>query len=89
MRKAGIASKLSAMKTKTLRFVVIAGTFALFGRFGVTPSRAQFGSSGGGCCGTQTAEEPAKAKNCPPGSTWNAERQVCLEPNGTPRAPLN
>lgn len=89
MHKAGIVPKLSAMKTKILRFALIAGTFALFGRFGVTPSRAQFGAGGGGCCGTQTVEEPAKKKDCPAGSEWSAERQVCLEPNGTPRAPLN
>lgn len=84
------------MKTKLLRFAVIAATLGALAKLGVTPSRAADASSSsdsssaggmGGCCGKQAEEE--KAKTCPSGSTWNAERKLCLEPNGTPRAPLN
>lgn len=82
------------MKTIFLRFALVAAVLGAFVKFGVTPSRAadaasSSSSSGGmgGCCGKQAEEE--KPKNCPSGSTWDATRAVCLEPNGTPRAPLN
>jgi hypothetical protein len=81
------------MKTKLLRLAVIGFTLAALGRLGVSPSGAQSSSGSssmggmGGCCGQQAEEE--KPKNCPQGSTWDAGRQTCLEPNGTPRAPLN
>ena len=81
------------MKTTLLRLALIAAVLGAFVKFGVTPSRAadtgSASSSGGmgGCCGKQAEEE--KPKNCPSGSTWDATRAVCLEPNGTPRAPLN
>lgn len=83
------------MKTKLLRLAVIGLTLAALGRLGVTSTKAADSSSSssssgtgmGGCCGQQAEEE--KPKNCPQGSTWNQERQTCLEPNGTPRAPLN
>jgi hypothetical protein len=81
------------MKTKLLRLAVIGLTLAALCRLGVSPSGAQSSSSSsstggmGGCCDQQAEEE--KPKSCPSGSTWNAERKVCLEPNGTPRPPLN
>lgn len=82
------------MKTKLLRLAVIGLTLAALGRLGVSTTKAADSSSSssssggmGGCCGQQAEEE--KPKNCPSGSTWNKDRQVCLEPNGTPRPPLN
>lgn len=82
------------MKTKLLRLAVVALTLAALGRLGVSSTRAADAGAAspatggmGGCCGQQVPEE--KPKNCPAGSSWSAERQVCLEPNGTPRAPLN
>lgn len=84
------------MKTKLLRLAVIGLTLAALGRLGVSSTRAaDTGSSSssssnnmmGGCCGKQAEEE--KPKNCPAGSTWSAAQGACLEPNGTPRAPLN
>lgn len=82
------------MKTKLLRLAVIGLTLAALGRLGVSTTKAADSSSDsssstgmGGCCGQQAEED--KPKNCPQGSTWNAERKTCLEPNGTPRAPLN
>ncbi len=81
------------MKTKLIRFSLIAAVLGAFVKFGVSPSRAADTSSSsssdkkGGCCGKQAEEEVAKT--CPSGTTWNPERKVCLEPNGTPRAPLN
>ena len=61
------------MKTKALWLFAVAMALSACGE-------------GGGCGAKEEEEAP---KNCPSGSTWNAERKVCLEPNGTPRAPLN
>lgn len=41
----------------------------------------------GGGCGPE--KEVEQAKTCPAGATWNADRKVCLDSTGAPRASLD